>query len=105
MLKKIDKWLWIITHKKEPKVNNIHNTILYAGFLLAIYIFAGLVALGLGIKYDDVDTMVVGILALIWALIFYIIIRKQDKRDGYIEVLHKQALINWHEKRKKYGLE
>ena len=105
ILKKIDRWLWLVTHRKEPKKYDVYNRINLSGFICGLFICMGMLALIVGLSEIDVYGCVIGGLGILWGFIIYYILRKSVEKDGYVDMLHKHEIDEWHKQRKKYGVE
>jgi apolipoprotein N-acyltransferase len=108
-MKKIERWYWLKFNKKQPGLFDIYAYKIGYWLLSFMFLMLGmLLAISL-INATVVNNMlgmiVIAVLLFVASICYAYIQIKEDKRDGYAEMMKNHAIERWHKKRKQYGIE
>lgn len=93
----INDKLWLVINQKPPTKWLYYLTIYFAGFMSAVFLAIGwLIAAG---TFYILGWSIIGV--TIAAATISIVL---DNKYGFVEALHKQAVLRWHEKRRRLGV-
>lgn len=93
---KINDRFWLVLNKREPSKLAYYLTIFFSGFVTAIVLILGIIALQ-GSWIAGFAIFICAVLAAVWSIC-------DDNRRGYIRALHVKNVELWKERRKRLGV-